>query len=158
MSCEKIMGLVHEREARDVSFWIRLRVGLHLFACLDCAKKAARLDLCRQAMREDFFPPSAGLEDAVMAALAKEEGALAAEEAAEPGGFSLGTWVVAGLVLLVSLPTIFFGMGFYSIVRAAGVSLMIPIGITMGIALTVYGTLFIGSHLKRLSERFGLES
>jgi len=29
-------------------------------------------------------------------------------------------------------------------------------GITIGIILTTYGALFIGSHLKQLSERFGL--
>jgi hypothetical protein len=33
---------------------------------------------------------------------------------------------------------------------------MIPIGITIGIMLTGYGALFIGSHLKEFSERFGL--
>jgi hypothetical protein len=30
------------------------------------------------------------------------------------------------------------------------------VGITIGIVLTCYGALFIGSHLKELMERFGL--
>jgi hypothetical protein len=35
-------------------------------------------------------------------------------------------------------------------------SYLLPVGITIGIVLTSYGALFIGSHLKELSERFGL--
>ena len=35
-------------------------------------------------------------------------------------------------------------------------SFLLPVGITIGVVLTTYGALFIGSHLKELSERFGL--
>jgi len=156
MSCEKIMDRVYEQE--DVSAFGQVRIGLHLFACPDCAQRAERLELCQDVLRRDFLPPSPKLEDTVMAAIAEEEGAFDAKEAVVPGGFSLGGWVVAGLVLLVSLTTVFFGMEFNNIALAAGMSFMIPIGITVGIVLTCYGALFIGSHLKKLSERFGLES
>jgi hypothetical protein len=35
-------------------------------------------------------------------------------------------------------------------------SFLLPVGITVGIVLTSYGALFIGGHLKELSERFRL--
>ncbi|MCL2190933.1 MAG: peptidoglycan-binding protein [Treponema sp.] len=159
MSCEKILGKIYEQE--DMSLLGRLEIGLHLLICPDCARKAERLELCQKTMREDFFPPPPqGLEDNIMAAITEEEceETLEAKGSAVPGGVSLGGWVVAGLVLLVSLTTIFFGMEFNNIALAAGMSFMIPIGITVGIVLTVYGALLIGSHLKKLSKRFGLES
>jgi len=162
MSCEKITDLICEQE--NAPFWEaplldRLRVAWHLFACPACAEKAARYELCRKAMREGFLPPAPELESAVMAAIAEEEGALGAkDEEAAPAGFPLRGWVAAGLVLLVSLSTVFFGMEFNNIALAAGMSFMLPIGITVGVALTVYGAIFIASHLKRLSERFDLQS
>jgi len=58
--------------------------------------------------------------------------------------------------MLISLATVFFGLEFNKVALIAGMSFTIPIGITIGIALTSYGALFIGSHLKDLSERFGL--
>jgi len=79
-----------------------------------------------------------------------------AEEAELPGGFSTRGWVIAGMVMLVSLATAFFGMDFNRVALAAGMSYMIPVGITIGIALTCYGALFVGSHLKEFTERFGL--
>ena len=159
MSCERILDKVYELE--DLFLLDRLQVALHLFVCPDCALKAERFRLSKEILREEFLPPSpAGLEDSIMAAIAEEEGesALDAQVAAAPGGVSLGGWVVAGLVLLVSLTTIFFGMEFNNVAGAAGMSFMIPIGITIGIVLTCYGALFIASHLKRLSERFDLQS
>ena len=80
-----------------------------------------------------------------------------AEEAFEiPGGLTTRGWVIAGFVILVSLVTAFFGLEFNNIAGEAGKSFMLPMGITIGIVLTSYGALFIGSHLKELSERFGL--
>jgi len=152
MSCERILEKVYER--KSLCGLDRLHVALHLFVCPDCAAKAERFRLCGEVLAEDFLPAPPGLEDSVMAAIAEEEGAL--EEAAVPGGFSLGGWVVAGLVLLVSLTTIFFGMEFNNMALAAGMSFMIPIGITVGIVLSSYGALLIASHLKKLSERFDL--
>lgn len=154
MSCERIMDKVYEQE--DMPFLGQLRIGLHLFVCPDCAIRVERLEQCREILREDFMPASPKLENSIMAAIAAEEGALETKEAVVPGGFSIKGWVVAGLVLLFSLATIFFGMEANNI--AAGMSFMLPIGITIGIVVTVYGALFIGSHLKKLSARFGLEA
>ena len=155
MNCGKILDKLYEQE--DMSLLTRIQTGLHLLFCPDCAREAERLDLCRDVLDSDFLPPSPGLEDTIMAMIAAEEAeTLRMREAELPGGFSIKGWVIAGLVMFVSLATAFFGLEFNKIALAAGMSFMIPVGITIGIVLTSYGALFIGSHLKELTERFGL--
>jgi hypothetical protein len=158
MSCESVMDKVYEYAGAEAPpLLTRIWIGLHILVCPDCAREVERFEECRDILRGDFFPPAPALEDSLMAIIAAEEGEFAgADEAEFPGGFSTRGWVIAGLVMLVSLATVFFGMDFNQVALAAGMSFMIPIGITIGIVVTCYGALFIGSHLKELSERFGL--
>ncbi|MDR0457154.1 MAG: peptidoglycan-binding protein [Treponema sp.] len=160
MSCEKILDKVYEYsggEPDSMSLLTRIHIGLHLLVCPDCAQEVERFEVCRDILHSEFLPPAPGLEDTVMAMIAAENGKADETEDAElPGGFSLRGWIIAGLVMLVSLATAFFGLDFNKVALAAGMSFMIPVGITFGIALTCYGALFIGSHLKELTERFGL--
>jgi hypothetical protein len=155
MSCAKILDIVYEQE--DMSLFNRIRVGLHLLVCPDCAQEIERFEVCRDIMRNDFMFPTPDLEDTVMSMISAEEGEIAeAQETEVPGGFSIKGWIIAGIIMLVSLATLFFGLDFNKVVLVAGMSFTIPIGITIGIVLTSYGALFIGSHLKMLSERFNL--
>jgi len=157
MNCEKIMEIYHSADPQDMPLLMRIRLGLHLIACPGCTGKVEHFEQCLDILRTDFFPPSPGLEDTVMAMVAAEEGkALEAEGAELSGGFSTRGWVIAGIVMLISLATAFFGFDFNKLALDAGISFMVPIGITIGIALSCYGALFIGSHLKKLTERFGL--
>ena len=156
MNCAKILDS-YFADSEPQSLFTRIHIGLHLLACPDCTRKIERFELCKDMLSNEFFPPSPCLEHTVMAMVAAEEGKpLGAEEAEVSGGFSTRGWVIAGLVMLVSLATVFFGLDFNKVALAAGISFMVPIGITIGIALTCYGALFIGSHLKELTERFGL--
>jgi len=159
MSCAKIMDLVYEQE--DMSLFTRIRVGMHLLVCPDCAQEVERFEVCRDILQNDFLYPAPDLEDAVMSMISADEAVNAAEiteamNAEIPGGFSIRGWIIAGIVMLVSMATVFFGLEFNKVALIAGMAFTIPIGITIGIALTSYGALFIGSHLKTLSERFGL--
>ena len=158
MSCAKVLDKVYEYSDGESAMPLltQIQVGLHILVCPDCAQEVERFEVCRDMLRADFLPPSPGLEDTVMAFIAADGGAEEMPEAEVLGGFSTRGWIIAGLVMLVSLATVFFGMDFNKIALEAGMSFMIPIGITIGIALTSYGALFIGSHLKELTERFGL--
>ena len=90
-----------------------------------------------------------------MAKVAAEE--IEAEETyAVPGGISTRAWVISGFIIFISLATAFFSFDFQNIASETGISFLLPVGIIVGIILTTYGALFIGSHLKELSERFGL--
>jgi len=155
MNCAKILDLVYEQE--DMSLFNRIRVGLHLMVCPDCAQEVERFEVCRDILHNDFMFPEPDLEDSVMAMISDgEEETAEICEAKVPGGFSIRGWIIAGIVMFVSLATVFFGLEFNKVALIAGMAFTIPIGITIGIALTSYGALFIGSHLKDLSERFGL--
>jgi hypothetical protein len=74
----------------------------------------------------------------------------------ETGGVSLSRWVITGLILLFSLSSAFFVMDFVKVAAKEGSSYLLPLGITIGAVLSCYGAIFIGSHVKELSERFGL--
>jgi len=159
MNCAKILDIVYEQE--EMSLFNRIKVGLHLLVCPDCAQEVERFEVCRDILQNDFLYPAPDLEESVMSMISAGEAAnteeiVGAHEAEVPGGFSIKGWIIAGIVMLVSLATVFFGLEFNKVALIAGMSFTIPIGITIGIALTCYGALFIGSHLKTLSERFGL--
>ena len=155
MNCENVLDNVFAQE--EMPLVTRIQLNLHLLFCPDCAQEVERYTVCRDILLNDFLPPSPGLENAIMAIInAEESEALAPREAAFRGGFSTKGWVIAGLAMLVSLATVFLGMEFDFIASTAGMSYMVPIGITIGMALTSYGALFIGSHLKELTEHFGL--
>jgi hypothetical protein len=170
MNCTKILDLVYEYEdeaaqGADHGSWgaipvlllNQIKIWLHTLYCPDCAQEIERYKFSRDILHEDFFPPSPGLEDAIMARIAVLEERQEAEETpALPGGLSTRGWVIAGLLIFLCMATAFFGLDFQKLAHETGVSFLLPVGITFGIVLTTYGALFIGSHLKELSERFGL--
>ena len=161
MNCAKILDIVYEYsggESRDsIPLLVQIQVGLHLLICPDCAQEVERFEVCKDVLRSDFLPSSPALEETIMTMITGDEGdAWELRETEVPGGFSTKGWVIAGIAMLVSLATVFFGLDFNLIALSAGMSFMIPVGITIGIVLTSYGALFIGSHLKELTERFGL--
>jgi hypothetical protein len=124
--------------------------------CPDCAQEVERFEVCRDILHNDFLFPAPDLEHPIMSMINDGEEEAEICETEIPGGFSIQGWIIAGIVMLVSLATVFFGLEFNKIALIAGMSFTIPIGITIGLALTIYGALFIGSHLKDLTERFGL--
>ena len=162
MSCTKILDKVYEYAGSEpMPLLQQIQVGLHLLVCPDCAQEVERFEVTRDVLRGDFLPDSPGFEDSIMAMVAAEELNAADEadmfaETAVPGGFSTRGWVITGLIVFISLATAFFGLNFNQVALDAGMSFLLPVGITIGIVLTSYGALFIGSHLKELSERFGL--
>jgi hypothetical protein len=169
MNCYDIMDKVYEYSGGEpMPLWLRIRIAAHLFFCPDCAREFERFEVTRDILRHDFSPPAPDFEEAVMGLIMREAAELpdyAAEEAPFGGDFertpaaegvSFRGWVITGLVMLLSLSTSFFGLDFGRLAASEGSSFLLPVGITIGAVVTCYGALFIGSHLKELSERFGL--
>jgi hypothetical protein len=154
MNCEEVMNTAYEFEGNEPpSFFTRLRIQLHLLHCSHCAGEIARLETVRLLMRDSFFPSAPeGLEERIMRSIGLEE----PEPYHEIAGVSFRHWVVTGLIILVSLSTSFLGMEFSKVADHWGSSFLLPIGITIGVVVSAYGALFIGSHLKELSARFNL--
>jgi hypothetical protein len=139
----------------------RLRIRLHCLVCPQCAQELERFRLVQDVLQNDFLPPNADFADAVMARLEAENPVLFDAEGPdgvydETEGVSLRFWIVTGCFLLVSLSSSFFGMDFIKVALREGASFLLPLGITIGAVLSCYGAIFIGSHIKELSERFGL--
>jgi hypothetical protein len=159
MTCDDVMDAIYEAEGTEPAFHVltRLRISLHLLHCSRCAGEMKKLKSARLLMRESFFPPGPGLEERIMRNVgwddAPEE--LLGEYPAA-AGFSFRSWVVTGLIVLVSLSTSVLGMDFVKVADKGGSAFLLPIGITIGAVVSAYGALFIGSHLKELSDRFNL--
>jgi len=157
MDCNDVMDTVYENEKDSLPLLIQVRVGVHLLFCPQCDKEVRNLRHAEEIMKTDFLPPTPNCSDILMARLHCEEAAAEPEMAAPaPAGFSFRGWIVIGFFVLLSLSSAFFGMNFIHIADTEGMSFLLPVGLTIGGVLTCYGALFIGSHLKELSARFGL--
>ncbi|GHV79913.1 hypothetical protein AGMMS49944_17040 [Spirochaetia bacterium] len=161
MNCHEVMDRAYEFEGNTaLPFLTHLRIQLHLLHCGHCAGEIERLERTRLLMTGSFFPTAPkGLEERIMRSISLEDQMEEFSEAAfmENGaGVSFRSWVVTGLIILISLSTSFLGMDFSKVADHWGSSFLLPIGITIGAVISAYGALFIGSHLKELSDRFNL--
>jgi hypothetical protein len=152
------MDKIYEYAGEPMPLVLRLRIGIHLFFCPDCAQQVERFEVTRGILHSDFFPPAPDFQEPVMRRIMNEAALDEAvpEPLEESAPVSFRSWVITGLVVLVSLSTAFLGLDFGRLATSEGMSFLLPMGITIGAVLTCYGALFIGSHLKELSERFGL--
>ena len=155
MKCNDALDMVYETEAA-LPMGKRLSLAFHIILCGQCAVHLGNYEKARFLLRTDFFPPSPDFSDSIMSSIYQEDEA-ADEQLLEVGGFSVKGWVIAGIVLVFSMVTLFFGQDFASIVRDQGSLYLLPLVIIIGVVITGYGALFIGSHLKEFSERFNLK-
>ena len=132
----------------------RIRIELHLLFCPECTRELRKLQRLEEIMKTEFIPLCPDFEKPVMECLYKEADSEGKIDA--PAGFSFRGWVLIGFFMLLSLSSSFFGISFGVIASEEGLSFLLPVGITIGIVLTCYGALLIGSHLEELSTRFGL--
>jgi hypothetical protein len=140
----------------SVSFLNRLEIALYIVFSSRYAARYLRLGAVREILRSDFFPPVPEIEDSIMERINADAVEMLREERNPAYEVSFRGWVITGLVVLISLTASLFGMDFVRMIPNDVSSFLLPIGITIGVIVTVYGALFIGSHLKELSERFRL--
>jgi hypothetical protein len=136
----------------------QIKIWIHLFICPRCARELKNLEEAQEILRTGFFLPPPDLEEPIMSRIYEECPETEEKHYEIPAGVSFRGWVITGLVVLFSLVTSFFGMDFERVAASQGSSFLLPVGLTIGIVLTGYGALFIGSHLKELSERFRLHN
>jgi hypothetical protein len=163
MNCRDVMDRIYEFEGNKFPpLFTQLRVQLHLFHCARCAGELEKLESARRLMKDSFFPPAPELEERIMRSITLEKPEAYYEEFPQiafrenGAGVSFRSWVVTGLIILISLSTSFLGMDFIKVTAHWGSSFLLPIGLTIGGVVSAYGALFIGSHLKELSDRFNL--
>ncbi|MDR0706667.1 MAG: peptidoglycan-binding protein [Treponema sp.] len=152
-----IIDDLYDAMGEDISFFSFIKNSAHLIICSACSKEARKLNMAEAAMK-DFFPPLPAASDFEESLMARIDALpdMPAYEAGHLTEVSLRGWVITGVFMLFSLTTLFFGMDFEKVASNQGQAFLLPVGIIIGGILTSYGALFIGSHLKELSERFGL--
>jgi len=69
---------------------------------------------------------------------------------------SLKNWVLVGVIVFLSLLLSSVGLGFSAPGILLRSNLLLPISLTLGFGVTIYGGVFIASHMEDFSERFGL--
>ena len=164
-ACQKILDAYFDDD--EILFFRKLKLNLHLLFCSGCAQTLRRLELSDEILNSDFFPQASegALEEKIMEQVLGNSTENSCEVSAEvfsgieaevPGGFSFRAWVITGFFMLVSLAVVFFGLDFTSVASVYGSSFLVPLGITIGTALTIYCAVFIGSHLKELTSHFKL--
>jgi hypothetical protein len=155
MNCHDVMDKLFEYHREEpIPFLQHIQIEFHLFHCAHCAEELEKLEQARDVIKTSFFAaPPPQLEDRIMAEIEQE-----AQEEYIPAaaGVTFRGWVITGLVIFISLATASLGMDFSRLAEALGSSFLLPVGITVGMVITGYGALFIGSHLEELSDRFGL--
>jgi len=155
MDCRTVMDTIYEHENySSLPLLIQMRIWFHILFCSECSREIENLRNTEEIMKTDFLLPSPGFEDIVMERLYAENEV--ARDTDAPTGFSFRLWVIIGFFVLLSLSSSFFGMNFVEIADSQGLSFLLPVGLTIGMVVTCYGALFIGSHLKELSSRFRL--
>ena len=154
VNCQTALDSVYEDENTPLSAFAYLRATLHLMLCPQCSKELKQLRSVEEIMKTDFFPTSPDFEESVMGRLL--ENVQTEEKNQVPTDLSFRRWIITGFFVIFSLSTVFFGANFIEISNAEGSSFLLPIGLTIGMVLTCYCALFIGSHLKELSTRFKL--
>ena len=153
MKCSDALDSFYEEDT--LRFGRRLGLAFHIIFCKSCAGRLNMYEEARSILHTGFFPPSPDFTNSIMDCI--YEDAFEDEiHGHESGGFSVRGWIIAGVVLLMSLATVFLNQDFTGIAMEQGSSFLLPIGIITGIVITGYGALFIGSHLKEFSERFKL--
>jgi len=157
--CRSAMDMIYgDNEDENGSLPEKIRLNIHIFFCPHCSQQMKLLESCGNILRSDFFPPSPSFEEKVMARISEEEDeSFLNTVPEEPGGFSFRAWVLIGFFILVSLTSSYFGINFIRPPAIFGSSYLAPLGITIGIVLTLYGAFFIGSHLDELRTRFKID-
>jgi hypothetical protein len=157
MKHSTVIEKIYENESHSV--FERLAIAFHLLGCKKCIHDLAQYENAREIMRSDFFEhEDESVADYVMSVIGEEERAAASHLLADlpPEILPIRNWIISGVIIIAALTTSFFGMDFDSLAHDFGDNFTIPLAITIGTVITAYIALFIGKHLKKLSELFGL--
>ncbi|MDR2481190.1 MAG: peptidoglycan-binding protein [Spirochaetaceae bacterium] len=150
MNCKTVLENLYND---DKSFLLKLKIKIHKALCLDCADKERKLRMAKRIMLNDFMPPPPDITDRIMAIIGEEK-----DFKIDTAAFSFRSWIFTGIFILLSLTSVYLGRDFHTIVINNGLHFILPLGITIGIIITAYCAVFIGTHLNELCEKFGLHT
>ena len=146
MNCERTDRLISGK-AGDGS--LPLGARFHLLRCPSCAAAAAKMDAALRSLREDALPSAPDFSDPIMRAIR-----LLPRPEVDPVSFR--DWAIGGAVIFAALGIAPLNASFKWVKTAFGSDFMLPLNIVMGLLIAGYCALFIGTHLKQLTEKANL--
>lgn len=145
MRCETFLARYDRLDARSAPSAALRR---HLESCPSCRASVERLRNAMATARIDDqkpLPASAAIEDHAMAVIRlmpKPQREL----------FSTRDWILAGVVIALSMVFIPLGRDFGVFFSVVGTSYTLPLALVLGLAITVYGALFVGTHIDEVTD------
>ncbi|MGO8695234.1 MAG: hypothetical protein ACLQMF_16350 [Rectinemataceae bacterium] len=61
--------------------------------------------------------------------------------------FTVRDWIIAGFVILLSMALMPLGQDFERLLAVFGTSFALPLALVLGLGITIYGVLFVGTHI-----------
>jgi hypothetical protein len=124
----------------------------HLESCPTCARTVRLLQSVFTALSEEGLAEApVGSTDLVMASVRISARAEDPEER-----LSMGKWLVAGVIMFASVFLVSFSDSHMWLRRVFGMSLEVPLSLILGAAMAIYASLFIGTHIDKVADFFGL--
>lgn len=149
MKCDSAMQKFLELDnGASIPFLVRL----HTLRCRKCRLEIREMRI-RLAVFE-YHPPYEAKRDASDEIMRT----IIANEKLYSSGMSFKKWIAVGLVILLSRFAITFSDTLAWLQNQFGSSLDIPLNIVLGLAMSIYAVLFIGTHMddikKMIPDRF----
>lgn len=125
----------------------------HLSGCKGCRLEEAKLRLAMMALRSpDCLRTDDELTDRIMTAVQAEP---SPHEVTEPHGpMPLRNWLLAGVLIFGGILGLHYSESFEWLRLAFGEAIDLAMGLILGVFLTTYLCLLVGSNLKRVQRLF----
>lgn len=150
MRCDEALRILSESGAGGIR---GLRARLHLVFCPGCRELLEREREAMAALAAyNPFPAPKDFADGIMARIRYS----AELDPASRNPVPMSGWVGAGLLILIGMPLLQFSASHLWLRGQLGRALEVPLFIAMGVIVTAYMALFIGTHLDDFMDRFGL--
>lgn len=149
MKCEECMDRFLGLDGNEPSG----ELAAHLASCPRCSEEARRLAAALAFLAEEGRrKPDRDLTDDIMAALYADGVRKAPKVEEEDAVTPLRTWLWSGAVILVGMLLIPFSTILPALSGRYGSGLDITLHLILGSVITLYGTLFIASHMGLLHK------
>ncbi len=153
MKCdEKLDRIFSADEDAPLSLVTRLQFFFHTFFCDHCRLIMKQYEDSRELMKNDFFYDIPDMSNEIMNQVLSEE--LIPEDIEVHEWVSFKKWIIAGCIILVSLVSAFFSVNFNTVAVSGDSSYMLSFGLVIGLIVSIYGLLFIGTQMKQLRHFF----
>jgi len=121
---------------------------IHKATCAECKAAAKSMDHAIAAYREPYTFPLGRIDPLLL-----DERIMNAVRLLPRPRHLVSTrdWVTAGVVIALSTVLVPLGDGFAFIKEFFGARYTLPLALVLGLSITAYGAMFIGTHIEELS-------